>query len=267
MIGKPRRNVVIPTEFGMMMVNRFDYNPRDNFPGVGYHLLNMGSENMESMWILQRYLNDKRNPVIIDVGANIGAFSVQVADIIAPLNGTVYAFEPQRQIYQMLCGNLALNSIDNVYAEKVAVGCSNKAITVPKIDYYKPASFGSVGLTGEFDDVGQDLDFGNGELVDQIILDQYFESIDNISVIKVDVEGMELDVVNGAINTINKHRPLMYIEYYKQYNGASELKSLIESLGYKTFVLDINFICIPEEKLSLPEYEFIEELKSNGYGF
>lgn len=265
MIGKSRRNVVIPTEFGMMMVNRFDYNPTENFPGVGYHLMNMGSENMELMWILHQFLKDKKYPVVIDVGANIGAFSVQVADAIFPLNGTVYAFEPQRQIYQMLCGNLALNSVDNVYAEKTAVGSSNKPITVPKVDYYKPASFGSVGLTGEFDDVGQDLDFGNGELVDQIIIDEYFKDIDHISIIKIDVEGMELDVVNGAINTINKHRPLMYIEYYKQYNGATELKTLIESLGYKTFVLDINFICVPEEKLTLPEYEFIKELENNGY--
>jgi FkbM family methyltransferase len=265
MIGKPRRNVIIPTEFGMMIVNRFDYNPIENFPGVGYHLMNMGSENMELMWILRHYLKDKKYPAVIDVGANIGAFSVQVADAILPANGTVYAFEPQRQIYQMLCGNLALNSVDNVYAEKTAVGSSTKPITVPKVDYYKPASFGSVGLTGEFDDVGQDLDFGNGEIVDQIVIDEYFKDIENISIIKVDVEGMELDVVNGAVATINKHRPLMYIEYYKQYNGATELKTLIESLGYKTFVLDINFICVPEEKLSSSEYEFILELENNGY--
>lgn len=199
MIGKPRRNVLIPTEFGMMMVNRFDYNTRENFPGVGYHLMNMGTENMESMWILQRYLQNKRAPVILDIGANIGAFTVQVADMVATVNGTVYAFEPQRQIYQMLCGNVALNSIDNVYAEKTAVGSSSKPITVPLIDYYKPASFGSVGLTGEFDDVGQDLDFGNGEVVSQIVIDEYFADHDNICVIKVDVEGMELDVLCGAV--------------------------------------------------------------------
>ena len=58
----------------------------------------------------------------------------------------------------------------------------------------------------------------------------------------------------------------MYIEYYKQYNGAKELKSLLEdTLNYATFVLDINFICIPLEKLDSTEYDFIRELETNGY--
>ena len=258
---KPRRNVIIPTEFGIMMVNRFDFNQHQKFDGVGSHLLNRGTDNLDSTYILAHYLRNTERPVIIDVGANIGALTVQTASMIEPIGGYVYSFEPQRQIFYMMCGNLAMNNIDNVSAERLAVGNSTTPITVPKINYYQPGSFGSVGLTGEFDDVGQDLDFGNGEKVDQIVIDEYFKDIDNIKFLKVDVEGMELDVLRGSENTIKQHRPWMYIEFYKQADGAKELKSFIESLGYDTYVLDINFLCIPKEHFDVPEYQFVKELR------
>ena len=79
---KPRRNVIIPTHFGIMMVNRFDFNVRDKFDGVGTHLLNHGTENMDSVWILNNYLRNKERPIIVDVGANIGTFAVQMAQMI-----------------------------------------------------------------------------------------------------------------------------------------------------------------------------------------
>jgi FkbM family methyltransferase len=257
MIIKPRRNVVIPTHFGMMMVNRFDFNVQQKFDGVGTHLLNRGTDNLDSMWLLSNYLKDKEKPVIIDVGANIGAFTVQLSQMIESIGGFVYAFEPQRQIYYMFCGNLAMNNVDNVCAELMAVGNSNTPITVPKINYYQPSSFGSVGLTGEFDDVGQDLDFGNGEKIPQIILDEYFKDVENISFLKVDVEGMELDVLKGGEQLIKKYKPIMYVEFYKQHDGAKELRDYITSLGYSIYTLDINYICIPSDKDGTTEFEFL----------
>lgn len=264
---KPRRNVIIPTHFGIMMVNRFDFNVQQKFDGVGINLLNRGSENLDLVWLLGNYLKNKPTPILIDVGANIGTFSVQISQMIEGIGGFVYAFEPQRQIYYMLCGNLAMNNVDNVCAELMAVGNSNVSITVPKINYYQPGSFGSVGLTGEFDDVGQDLDFGNGEKIPQVILDEYFKNTENITFLKIDVEGMELDVLKGAQKLIQKYKPLMYVEYYKQHNGAQELREFLTSLGYSIYTLDINYICVPTEKDGTPEFEFLnEESQVKKYG-
>jgi FkbM family methyltransferase len=244
-----------------MMVNRFDYNNKEGFSGVGSHLLDRGTDNLDSTYILAHYLNSATQPVVIDVGANIGVLTVQSAAMIEPIGGHVYAFEPQRQIFYMMCGNIAMNNIDNVSAERLAVGNSNKPITVPKLNYYQPGSFGSVGFTGEFDDVGQDLDFGNGEKVDQIVIDEYFKDVENIKFIKVDVEGMELDVLKGAEQTIKQHRPWMYIEYCKQPNQGKELREFIESMDYDIYVLSINFLCIPKEHIDVPEYQFVKELR------
>jgi FkbM family methyltransferase len=264
MIRKPRRNVIIPTEFGMMMVNRFDYNDKENFAGVGHHLLRTGSENLESVFIFGKYLANKLCPVVVDVGANIGTFTVQLSYITQVLNGTVHAFEPQRQVFQMLNGNIAMNSIDNVYTNQAAVGEFAGTITVPKINYYQPGSFGSVGLSGDYNDVGQDLDFSNGENVPKVALDTYFKHYDNVDAIKIDVEGMEMEVIAGAVDIIKKHRPLLYIEYNKQPNGGNDLVAYIKALAYDIFVIDINILCVPSESIDLPEYNFIKEMQHDG---
>src|SRR5207244_4937791 len=84
---------------------------------------------------------------VLEVGANIGVFTVALARVVRP-GGRVIAFEPQRIMYQMLCGNLAIHAIDNVVAHNSAAGRSTGSIAVPSVDYTKPGNFGAVSLTG-----------------------------------------------------------------------------------------------------------------------
>ena len=58
---------------------------------------------------------------IIDFGANNGHFTVEFAQYVGD-NGKVHSFEPQRIIFQQLCGNVFLNGLDNVYTYNVALG-------------------------------------------------------------------------------------------------------------------------------------------------
>jgi hypothetical protein len=260
MIGKPRRNVLVSAEFGMMLVNRFDYDPNTGF-GVGRFILDKGIDCMVPLHVLRRYFTNIVNPVVIDVGSNIGGFAVPAAQIVEPFNGFVYAFEPQEQTFYLNCANYALNNIDNARVERVAVGDTTDAITVPKLNYYQVSSFGSVGLTGEFDgDVGQELDFGNGDQVPQIRIDDYFKNISNIVFIKIDVEGMEMNVLNGAINTIKQNRPFMFVEFAKQKDNGTTLKKFIEALDYTIYTTLADFICIPNERVDLKIQEIIKEI-------
>ena len=260
MIGKPRRNVLVSAECGTLLVNRFDYNPENNF-GVGQFILDKGIDCMVPVHILKRYFTDIANPVIIDVGSNIGVFALQAAQHVEQYGGFVYAFEPQEQPFYLNCANYAINNIDNARVERLAVGDNTKPITIPKLNYYQPSSFGSVGLTGEYDgDVGQDLDFGNGDKVPQIIIDEYFKNIDNIVFIKVDVEGMEMNVLNGSINTISKHRPFLFVEYTKQPNNGNGLKEFIESMDYTIYITHQDFVCIPNERVDIKIQEILNEL-------
>ena len=260
MIGKPRRNVLVSAECGTMLVNRFDYNPENNF-GVGQFILDKGIDCMVPAYIVSRYFTNIVNPVIIDVGSNIGVFALQAAQHIEQFGGFVYAFEPQEQTFYLNCANYALNNIDNARVERLAVGDTTTPITIPKLNYYQPSSFGSVGLTGEFEgDVGQELDFGNGDKVPQIIIDEYFKNIDNIVFVKIDVEGMEMNVLKGAVDTITKHRPFLFVEYTKQVNNGDDLKEFIEAMDYTIYITHQDFVCIPNERVDSKIQEILNEL-------
>ena len=111
MIGKPRRNVLVSAEFGMMLVNRFDYDPRTGY-GVGNFILDKGIDCMVPLHILRRYFTHVSEPVVIDVGSNIGVFAVPAAQVVEPFNGFVYAFEPQSLVFNQFCANILFNDLN-----------------------------------------------------------------------------------------------------------------------------------------------------------
>ena len=85
--------------------------------------------------------------VAVEVGANIGAHTVFLAQAVGP-TGQVVAFEPQRVVYQTLCANLALNSIANTRVWQAAVGAAPSENIVPMLDPNTEHNFGGLGLGG-----------------------------------------------------------------------------------------------------------------------
>ena len=126
------QNVLVSSDHGMMIVNRFDRGPDE--VSVGSHILDHGNNNTVEADTAIKVLANVDNPIIFDVGANIGTFATWVAMWTKTKNGRVYCFEPQRQVFQMLCGNMALNNITNVYAYEIALGRQNKMIEMPEVD-------------------------------------------------------------------------------------------------------------------------------------
>lgn len=201
---------------------------------------------------LEKNMIETLGKTIVDVGANNGNFAIDFAHLVGD-EGKVYSFEPQRLIYYQLCGNVFANGLDNVYCYNVAVGDSNEQVFIGSPNYHDQGhvNFGDVR-------VGQ-----SGQLVDQKRLDDF--EFEDLIFIKIDVQGYEEHVIDGAINTINKHRPYLFVEFEQDLlksMGASEetLTSKIESLGYvvKRFQEGIPYqstsgkcldcVCIPEEK-------------------
>ena len=185
----------------------------------------------------------KPHPVVLDIGANIGITSIVLAAEAAKIGGYVVAFEPQRILFQMLCGNLAINSIDNVIAHQMAVGASNGSIQVPQLNYYQPASFGSLEIGAlQSENIGQTPDKNrSSETVPLITLDGL--GLRRLDLVKIDVEGMELAVLAGAKNTIAAQRPILLIEWIK--NDPIALKTTLEQMGYLVAQAGQNFICTP----------------------
>jgi FkbM family methyltransferase len=252
MANRPRYNVVIPTRYGMMIVNRNDsYGHGAERFGVGHELLETGEfvpEELQAMGQLLGFCAP--DPVVLDVGANIGVHTLFMAEAIGP-RGRIHAFEAQRIMFQVLMGNLALNSIENVYGYGVAVGREPGTLKLPPVDYAKPWNFGGMGLATE----SPDPQFAHGtperaaaernETVPVITLDSL--KLERVDFIKLDVEGMEEDVLRGAARTLDVTRPIMQIEWLMRDGGGLPLY-LLETLDYRVFQAGMNLICIPAER-------------------
>ena len=159
--------------------------------------------------------------VVVEAGANIGAHTVYLGTQVGPL-GRVYAFEPQRIVFQTLCANIALNNLTNVYCMQQAVGAQEGTVLVPTFDYTYEDNYGGVGLG----------DFKFGEAVPVVTIDSL--NLHWCNFLKVDVEGMEQAVLQGAVNLIARAKPILYVENDRK-DKSDDLIRFIDSLGYHMF--------------------------------
>jgi FkbM family methyltransferase len=159
--------------------------------------------------------------VVVEAGAHIGIHTLTFSELVGD-TGKVYAFEPQRVLFQVLCGNVALNSRTNVFARCEAVGEAPGEIVVPVFDYRQDNNFGGLGLGS----------YQSGERVPVATIDRL--GLPRCDLVKVDVEGMELSVLKGAAETIRQYRPLLYVENDRAEKSPALLEYLL-ALGYDLY--------------------------------
>jgi FkbM family methyltransferase len=162
---------------------------------------------------------------VVEAGANIGAHSVMLARACAP--GPLIAFEPQQRVFQLLCANLVMNGVENALAFPDAVGARAGVALIPSLDYSSSYNFGSVSI--QTTDTAADLDWSTGRRTRVVAIDEL--ALPACGLIKVDVEGFEAAVLEGARETIARCRPLLYVENDRASQQAA-LIALIDSLGY-----------------------------------
>ena len=245
----PQFNRFKQCRYGMIL-----YNLHDAY--VGRSLDHYGEFSKGEVDLFQHFV--KPGQLVLEIGANIGAHTVWLAQAVGP-TGTVMAFEPQRIVYQTLCANLALNSITNVHCYCAAVGKTPGRIVVPALDYSRAHNFGGVAL-------GRSQD---GEMVPVLTIDGL--QLPRCHFLKIDVEGMEQQVLEGAVQIIASLAPILYVENDRKEKSAS-LVRFIDSLGYSMFwhkpplfnpnnfcgnpenvfgkIVSINMLCMPNRGAS-----------------
>jgi FkbM family methyltransferase len=159
---------------------------------------------------------------VIEVGANNGTHTVGLARVVGE-QGRVLAFEPQRLVFQTLCANVALNSLTNVDCYWAAVGAQEGAIMVPSVSPWQEANFGGVTLLGSHP----------GHPVPCFTLDRFLE-LPRVNLIKIDVEGMEAEVLRGGAKLLAKFKPVLYVENDRADNSEALIR-LIAGFGYRLF--------------------------------
>ena len=169
-------NRCIDSRFGKMIYNRNDRI-------IGRSIEKYGEFSFGETQLFKQLL--RPGNVVVEVGANIGAHTLFLAQHVGS-SGTIFAIEAQRILFQTLCGNLALNSVANVSARHVVAGSTMGEMSVPVPDYGRENNFGGLKLDAPMP----------GETVPMITVDSL--SLARCAMIKVDVEGMEEEVLRGS---------------------------------------------------------------------
>lgn len=156
---------------------------------------------LENVEVLKRVGNDI---VVVDVGANIGYYS-----LLAGKKGTrVWAFEPEEINFSILTKNVKDNGLENIKIYKKAVGDRRGRVRILKSE----------------ENYGNSRVGRKGELVEMVKLDDVVK--EKVDMIKIDVEGWEGKVVEGAKRIISKYKPVIFLEYGLE----KEDKKMIEFL-------------------------------------
>lgn len=199
-----------------------------------------GEWEHSTLFIAKMLLHDVENAWVLDIGANLGAFTVPIAKYIAPKNGVLSAFEPQRIVYYQLCGNVFLNRLDNCYAHNFALGADETEVDIPELDFNIGNNIGAFSLQNEYVGEHRGLHLSNKtHRVKQIKLDNLPPPCDSIklSLIKIDVEGWELPVLRNGQNLLAQHDypPILFEVWNTDYfvSERVELLDFIQSLGYE----------------------------------
>ena len=205
-------NVIKQTDIGYIL-----YNPNDEY--VGRSIEHYGDYQREELKLFSQYV--KPGDTVLDIGANIGSHTLWFANRVGSKEGgRVLAFEPQRLTYQTLCANMALNSVMCVDCKHMGVGSAQKIIKVPVLNPEMKNNFGGLSIK----------DHEEGEDVAIVPIDHI--NLSSCDFIKIDVEGMEPEVLMGGLKTIYEHKPVIYLEVDRDENNPLLLE-IMDSLNYK----------------------------------
>ena len=226
-------------------------------------------------WMSQLFTKilSSSNGVFLDIGANIGQTLLKVRSVNPDL--TYYGFEPNPVCHFYLKELISANNLRSSYI--VPVGLSDKSV-LAKLNFYSTNLDDATASV--VDKLRPDAVIKRQEFVFLASLDELIQSIDEIvAVIKIDVEGAELEVIRGALSVIEKYRPLILVEVLPAYTSDNTARILrqnelevickssryfifqiikdvqnnmvalkkIDHIGIKTSINDIDFLLVPEE--------------------
>jgi FkbM family methyltransferase len=158
--------------------------------------------------------------LVIDVGANMGVYAVPLAAELARQGRALLALEPQPVIFQQLCANLALNGLMNVTALPYACGSQQGVLSFTAPDYRHKGNFGGVAFSAQGG-------FSAVVTAPCYTLDHIVQEA-QVGLIKIDVEGFELEVLKGAKNLLARSQPVLFVENDRVEKSAELIQWLLD---------------------------------------
>lgn len=178
------------------------------------------------------------SPFIMDIGANLGAYAIPIAKDLNSQNGVVWAYEPLRIVFYQLCANIFLNRLENCFAHNIIISDASGYCKVPEVDFDRNMNIGAFSLRQEFMDIRNIKDGFNSDFSE--VMSKTLDDTDlprSPTLIKIDVEGMEINVIAGATRFLIRHNfpPIIFEAWSNSWfeNDRKKLLLFIQSLGYK----------------------------------
>ncbi|HQT39323.1 MAG TPA: FkbM family methyltransferase, partial [Acidocella sp.] len=208
---------VVATRYGFMEIIESDST-------VSKSLSFYGEWAQKELDLLARFILP--GACVLDVGAFIGTHTLAFAHM-AGATGKVYAFEPRREIFTYLQRNIEGNGLAQVSACNVALGAQPATLAMDGLDLLHAANFGGLALSAP-----RNTAAGEPYFVSVVTLDVL--ELPAVDLIKLDVEGMEADVLAGGGGLIARDRPVIFAECNSLDGGAS-LVDFARANSYSVF--------------------------------
>lgn len=195
---------LVPTRHGSMLVNRNDV-------FMGQSFLHYGECCQFEIDLLLQLLAlpNASGGIVIEAGSNMGVHTIPLAQFLATQGRSMLAFEPQQVIFQQLSANLALNGLMNATALPYACSAQPGTLRFEEPNYTQPGNFGGTALTASATVTHRTRTVACFPL-DEVVATHF--PAQPVALIKIDVEGHELQVLQGAQSILNRHHPILYLE-------------------------------------------------------
>ena len=208
---------IVSTQYGRMRII-------DSDKTVSRALALYGEWAMDELSLLAQIISP--GMCVLDVGAFIGTHSLAFSGF-AGKKGRVYSFEPRKEIYEILSENLALNNCENVTALNIGLDEKEKNLVLQSINLNELVNFGGLSLDSDFCSLSSETYQIHISTIDGL-------GIEKVDVIKLDVEGMERSVLDGAIEVISRDRPVVFCECNSLSSGY-EILEFCQAQQYETY--------------------------------
>lgn len=188
-----------------------------------------GFYEKESILTWEKFV--KPDSVVIDIGANIGYYSLVAANIAKTC--AVHSFEPVTENFLALENNIKLNELTNVVVNNVGIS------DVETSAKFFISSDENIGMSG----MKPAENFsGISEIKQVTTLDNYVavNNLPKVDLIKIDIEGNEMNALKGMANVLKKYKPVLFIEIINEHlikfdTSADEVYSFLRSLNYVAY--------------------------------
>jgi len=190
-----------------------------------YYYYGFKDENIDKLFSLV-----KENFVIVDVGANIGYTTLNFAKRIGS-NGTVYSFEPDPLNHERCLKNIKLNQYQNIKLIKKGLGSISGSFNL------EIATENNRGGNR----INQSSEIGDYNIIEVTTLDSEIPDGLSVNLIKIDVEGFELEVLKGASKILKQFHPIVFCEIndsnlMSQGETIENLVNFMKEVGYNKII-------------------------------